>query len=32
VSVFDLDAYTVHVGVVFDRLRDLVAEWEAVRV
>jgi adenylosuccinate lyase len=31
-SAFDLDAYTVHAGVVFDRLRDLVAEWEAVRV
>jgi adenylosuccinate lyase len=32
-SVFDLDAYTVHAGVVFDRLRELVAEWEAaVRV
>jgi adenylosuccinate lyase len=31
-AVFDLDAYTVHAGVVFDRLRDLVAEWEAVRV
>jgi adenylosuccinate lyase len=31
-TVFDLDAYTVHEGVVFDRLRDLVAEWESVRV
>jgi adenylosuccinate lyase len=31
-SVFDLDAYTAHAGVVFDRLRDLVAEWQAVRV
>jgi adenylosuccinate lyase len=31
-TVFDLDAYTVHAGVVFDRLRDLVAEWEAVHV
>jgi adenylosuccinate lyase len=31
-TVFDLAAYTVHASVVFDRLRDLVAEWEAVRV
>ena len=31
-KVFDLEAYTAHAGIVFDRLRDLVAEWEAVRV
>ena len=31
-GVFELEVYTVHAGVVFDRLRDLVAEWEAVRV
>jgi adenylosuccinate lyase len=30
-DVFDLDAYTVHTEVVFERLRNLVAEWEAVR-
>ena len=31
-TVFDLAAYTLHAGVVFDRLRELVAEWETVRV
>jgi adenylosuccinate lyase len=30
-EVLDIDAYTVHADVVFDRLRNLVAEWEAVR-
>jgi adenylosuccinate lyase len=30
-DVFDIDAYTAHADVVFERLRNLVAEWEAVR-
>jgi adenylosuccinate lyase len=30
-ETFDLDAFTVHADVVFVRLRDLVAEREAVR-
>jgi adenylosuccinate lyase len=30
-DVFDLGAFTAHVDVVFARLRNLVADWEAVR-
>jgi adenylosuccinate lyase len=30
-EVFELGAFTAHVDVVFDRLRTLVADWEAVR-
>ena len=30
-DAFDLGAFTVHTEVVFERLRNLVAEWEAVR-
>jgi adenylosuccinate lyase len=30
-DVFDLGAFTAHTHVVFTRLRDLVADWEAVR-
>jgi len=30
-EAFDIGAFTAHVDVVFDRLRNLVAEWEAVR-
>ena len=29
--VFDLDAYTAHVDIVFERLRALVATREAAR-
>jgi adenylosuccinate lyase len=31
-DVFDLGAYTAHVPAVFGRLRELVADWEPVRV
>jgi len=30
-ETFDLGAFTVHSDAVFERLRNLVAEWEAVR-
>jgi len=30
-EAFDIGAFTVHADVVFERLRNLVAEWEAVR-
>jgi adenylosuccinate lyase len=30
-EIFDIEAYTVHVDVVFERLRNLVAEREGVR-